>query len=73
MAVRPSSDSEIALSRIASCLEAKMSLPQEQEKDPVGKPGEDPKPPRPPGNNDPEPDVPDENDDLGDLLRPVIA
>jgi len=50
-----------------------MALPQEQEKDPKGKPGEEPKLPRPPGNNDPEPDVPDESDDLGDLLKPVIA
>ena len=50
-----------------------MSLLQEQEKDPKGTPGEEPKPPRPPGSNDPEPDVPDENDDLGELLKPVIA
>lgn len=50
-----------------------MPLPEERETDPQAKPGEDPKPPRPPGNNDPEPDVPDEHDDLGDLLKPVIA
>jgi hypothetical protein len=50
-----------------------MPLPQRKKEDPQGKPEPEPKPPRPPGSNDPAPDVPDENDDLGDLLKPVIA
>ena len=36
-------------------------------------PENEPKPPRPPGADDPEPDVPDDDDDLGELLKPVIA
>ncbi len=48
-------------------------MPLLDDKDPTGTPGEEPKPPQTPGSKNPEPDVPDESDDLGDLLKPVIA
>ena len=48
-------------------------MPLRKQQDTKDLPDEVPKPPRLPGTDEPQPERPDDDDDLGELLKPIIA